>query len=171
VTRFRVLPAASSVSAQMRSSVHDLHAESRNLEGTIEGELEESGVPRFDAAHSARLQVSVDSMRSGSRLQDRELQRRLDPRRHPAIEVSVERAWQLDGHDRCRAAFRVTAHGRTQSYESDFQMRLEGDRLVVEGEHTFDMRDFDGSPPRVLALQVKPEVIVRARLVAGREVS
>jgi hypothetical protein len=50
-------------------------------------------------------------------------------------------------------------------------MRLEGNRLVVEGEHTFDMRDFDVRPPRFLALQVLPEVTVRARIVAGREVS
>jgi hypothetical protein len=155
----------------MRSSVHDLHAEGRALAGAIEGELDGSGVPRFVAAHGARLQLPVDSMKSGNRLQDMEIQRRLDPRKYPLIEVVVDRAWRLDGTDRCRAAFTVTAHGRTQSFEEDFRMQLEGRRLVVEGEHTFDMRDFDVNPPRLLTLKVNPEVTVRARIVAQREES
>jgi hypothetical protein len=63
----------------------------------------------------------------------------------------------------------VTAHGRTQSFEEDFQLRLDGPRLVMEGEHTFDMRDFNVKPPRFLTLKVEPEVTVRARIVADRE--
>jgi hypothetical protein len=48
-------------------------------------------------------------------------------------------------------------------------MRLEGRQLIVEGEHGFDVRDFDVSPPRILTLKVDPAVIVRARIVADRE--
>jgi hypothetical protein len=153
----------------MRSSVHDLHAETRSLAGTVEGELDDSGIPRFEAAHGARLQVPVGSMRSGNRLQDMEMQRRLDSRKYPYIEVVVDRAWKLDGGDGYRAAFRVTAHGRTQTSEANFRMRLEGRRLIVEGEHGFDVRDFDVSPPRILTLKVDPAVTVRARIVADRE--
>jgi YceI-like domain len=171
VIRFRVRPNASSVSTKMRSSVHDLHAETRTLAGTIDGELDSDGIPKFDAAHGARLQVPIQSMRSGNRLRDMEMQRRLDPRRHPYIEVVVDRAWQLDGSDKYRAAFRVSAHGRTQAFEENFQMRLQGRRLIVEGEHAFDMRDFDVSPPRFLTLKVDPAVTVRARIVADREES
>ena len=57
MTRFTVLAAESSVSTQMRSSVHKLHAESRELTGSIEGELDPDGAPRFEAAHGARLEV------------------------------------------------------------------------------------------------------------------
>ena len=63
---FRVLTAASSVSTRMRSSVHDLHAETRAVAGAIEGELDGNGIPQFEAAHGARLQVPVESMRSGN---------------------------------------------------------------------------------------------------------
>jgi hypothetical protein len=83
--------------------------------------------------------------------------------------VIVDRAWPLNGDGGCRAAFRVTAHGRTQSFEEGFRMRLEGGRLVIEGEHSFDMRDFDVKPPRFLTLKVEPEVTVRARIVADQE--
>lgn len=169
MTRFRILPASSSVSTEMRSSVHRLHAETRSLGGTIEGEFDENGKPRFELPHRARIEVPIDSMRSGNRLQDMEMHRRLDPRKFPLIEVIVDRAWPLEGDARGRATFRVTAHGRTQSFEEGFRMRLEGRRLVIEGEHTFDMRDFDVKPPRFLALKVEPEVTVRARIVADRE--
>jgi hypothetical protein len=155
----------------MRSTMHDVHAESREVTGSIEGELDESGAPRFEVAHLARLRVPVESMHSGNRLQDMGMRRRLEPRRYPVIDVAVDGPWQVDGGSSCRAAFRVTAHGRTQSFEEDFLMRLEEGRLVLEGEHTFDMRDFDISPPRLLALRVQPAVTVRARIVADREAS
>jgi len=151
--------------------MHPITAETRALVGTIVGELDENGVPRFELEHGARLQLAVETMKSGHRLQDMEMQRRLHPRKYPLIEVVVDRAWRLDGTDRCRAAFRVTAHGRTQSFEEDFRMRLEGRRLIVEGEHTFDMRDFDVNPPGFLTLKVDPEVTVKARIVAEREAS
>ena len=48
-------------------------------------------------------------------------------------------------------------------------MQVEGRRLVIEGEHTFDMRDFDVNPPNFLALKVHPEVRVRARIVAEQD--
>ena len=48
-------------------------------------------------------------------------------------------------------------------------MRLEGRRLVLEGEHTFDMRDFDVNPPGFLTLKLDPGVTVQARIVADRE--
>jgi hypothetical protein len=169
VTRFRIVPASSSVSTETRSSVHSVHAETRTLAGSIEGELDGEGLPRFEAPHGARLQVQVDTMRSGNRLQDMEMQRRLEPRRHPFIEVVVDRVRRLDGDGRCRATFKVTAHGRTRTFEEDFGLRLEGRRLVVQGEHTFDMRDFDVKPPRFLTLKVEPKVTVRARIVADRE--
>jgi hypothetical protein len=153
----------------MRSSVHRLHAETRSLGGTIEGEFDENGKPRFEVPHCGRLEVPIESIRSGNQLQDMEMRRRLEPRRHPLIEVIVDRAWPLNGDGGCRAAFRVTAHGRTQSFEEGFRMRLEGGRLVIEGEHSFDMRDFDVKPPRFLTLKVEPEVTVRARIVADQE--
>jgi hypothetical protein len=168
VTTFKINP-GSLVSTEMRSSVHGLHAETRALTGSIQGELDGEGLPRFEAPHGARLEVPVESMRSGNRLQDMEMRRRLEPRKHPLIEVIVHRAWRLEGDGRCRAACTVTAHGRTQSFEEDFRLLLEGGRLTVEGHHTFDMRNFDVKPPRFLALKVEPEVTVTARIVADRE--
>jgi hypothetical protein len=59
VTRFRIIPASSSVSTETRSSVHSVHAESRALTGSIEGQLDEDGLPQFEAPHHVRIQVPV----------------------------------------------------------------------------------------------------------------
>jgi hypothetical protein len=108
-------------------------------------------------------------MKSGTRIQDMEMLRRLDVRRYPLIDVVVDRAWQVDGTSRFRASVQVTAHGRTRTFEEDFSLRLEGRRLVVEGEHHFDMRDFDVNPPGLLGIKVHPEVRIRARIIAEQE--
>jgi hypothetical protein len=169
VTRFRLVPAGSTIFTEMRSSMHPINAETRALVGTIEGELGDDGVPRFELDHGARLQLAVETMKSGHRLQDMEMQRRLDVRRYPQIEVVIDRAWQANRPGRYRASVKVIAHGQTRSFEEDFSMSVEGRRLVIEGEHTFDMRDFDVNPPNFLALKVHPEVRVRARIVADQD--
>jgi hypothetical protein len=153
----------------MRSSLHPVHSETRGLTGVIEGELSGEGVPRLDLKHGARLELPAESMKSGNRLQDMEMLRRLDVRRFPSIEVVVDRAWQLNGGSRFRASVRVTAHGRTRIFEEDFSLHFDGRRLVVEGEHFFDMRDFDVNPPGVLGFKVQPQVRIRARIVADQE--
>jgi hypothetical protein len=39
----------------------------------------------------------------------------------------------------------------------------------LDGQQTFDMRDFGMNPPRILTLRVHPEVTVRVAIVASRE--
>ena len=41
--------------------------------------------------------------------------------------------------------------------------------ICLEGEHTFDLRDFAFEPPRILMLRVYPEVTVKVRVVARAE--
>lgn len=149
--------------------MHPIHSETRALTGVIEGDLSEEGVPRFELKHGARLELPAESLKSGNRIQDMEMLRRLDVRRYPLIDVVVDRAWQVDGTSRFRASVLVTAHGRTRTFEEDFSLRLEGRRLVVEGEHHFDMRDFDVNPPCFLGIKVHPQVRIRARIIAEQE--
>jgi len=139
------------------------------VRGLIEGDFDEAGRPRLDVAHGAWVEIPVEAIRSGSRLADVEMRRRAEARHFPTIRFEVSRAWAVDGTERLRAALAVTAHGRTRPIEEDFVLRLDGELLVVEGEHTFDMRDFGVSPPRIFTLEVDPKVRVRLRLVAEEE--
>jgi YceI-like protein len=169
VSRFRILPGRSSVETEVRSSLHPIHAQSHDVRGLIEGEFDEAGRPLLDRPHRAWVEIPVETIRSGSRINDLEMQRRADVRRYPVIRFEVDRAWSVDGTDRLRAALAVTARGRTRSIEEDFSVHVDGRELVVAGEHRFDMRDFGMNPPRILTLKVDPQVRVRLRLVAEEE--
>jgi polyisoprenoid-binding protein YceI len=150
--------------------VHPIHGRATELSGAIEGEFDGDGRPLLDRPHGGWVEIPVEAIRSGNRINDLEMQRRAEVRRYPTIRFEISRAWPVDGSaDRYRAAVSVTAHGRTQSIEEDFGMRRDGRRLVLEGRHTFDMRDFGVNPPRILTLKVDPQVKVDVRLVAEEE--
>ena len=169
MTRFRVVPGSSSVDTEVRSSVHPIHGRATELRGVIEAEFDGDGRPLLDQAHSGWIEVPVEAIRSGNRITEIEMQRRADVRSYPNIRFELDRAWRVDGSDRYRAALSVTAHGRTHSIEEDFSLRRDGRRMILEGRHTFDMRDFGVNPPRILTLKVDPEVRVSVRLVADEE--
>lgn len=165
MARYRIV-AGSRIETDMTSNVHPIHAAAERVSGVIEGVIEAGGGPDFEAPHNARVEIPVESMQSGNRLQDMEMQRRIDARQFPTIVITVNRAWKVAGDGRTRARFEVEAHGRARPYEGDFSLRVDGRRLTVEGEHTFDMRDFGVDPPRFLGLKMDPEVNVKVRLEA-----
>jgi polyisoprenoid-binding protein YceI len=164
VTRFLVAP-GSSIDTEVRSSIHLIHGRATELRGVVEGEFDGDGRPRFEQPHGGWVEVPVEAIRSGNRLTELEMQRRAEVGRYPTIRFEVSRAWAVDGADRYRAAVSVTAHGRTQVFEEDFRFRRDGGRLVLQGQHTFDMRDFGVNPPSILTLRVEPQVTVSVRLV------
>ncbi len=171
MTRYRIDPGRSHVETLMTSNVHPIHAKAQNLSGVIEGELDADGKPDFGRPHRARIHLPVEALASGNRIQDLEMQRRMEARKHPSIDIDVKRAWSHDGNGSggSRAAFEVQAKGQSRPYEEDFSMRAEGNRLVIEGEHRFDMRDFGVNPPRFFTLKVDPEVTVKVRIEAEED--
>jgi polyisoprenoid-binding protein YceI len=154
---------------EVRSSLHPIHSQTSELSGEVKGEFDAGGRPRLDLPHGGWVEIPVGAIKSGSRLNDTEMQRRAEVGRYPKIRFEVTRAWPLDGTGRYRASVDVTAHGQTRRIEEDFALRGDGRRLVLEGEHIFDMRDFGVNPPRIFTLKVEPEVRVRVRLVADEQ--
>lgn len=160
------MPGRSSLETETKSNVHPIHASATRLDGFIEGEVGPDGRPDFELPYKARLEVPLAAMGTGNRLQDMEMQRRMKAREHPVIRVDLIRAWNLGPDGMCRASFQVTARGRSRSYEENFSLSASGGRIVVEGQHAFDMRDFGVDPPRFFAMKVEPEVKVRLRIEA-----
>jgi polyisoprenoid-binding protein YceI len=166
VKRFRLVPGSSSIDTVVRSSVHPIHGRATELTGLVEGEFDGDGRPLLDLPHRGWVEMPVEAIRSGNWLTEAEMQRRAEVGRYPTIRFEVSRAWPLDAVDRYGAAVSVTAHGRTRAFEEHFRLRRDNGRLVLDGQHTFDMRDFGVSPPRILTLKVHPQVTVSVRLVA-----
>lgn len=170
MARFRVVSRDSPVTIDAVSTMHPVHATSTQLTGTIEVELDGSGAVDLASPHAAHLVLPVESLSSGHGVQDREMRRRLDTKRHPTITVDVAEATPADG-GRLRASARVTVRGQTEALDGEVSLSVDGDRLVVEGEKRVDMRTFGIDPPRLLILKVEPEVTVRVRITADRESS
>ena len=114
--------------------------------------------------------LMVERLSSGNRLEDRELRRRIDTRRYPTIEgrLTEMRPSGRDGRYVVRGD--LTLRGVTHSYQDEMTISEVDDRtLRLEGQSTFDIRDFGMEPPRILMLKVDPEVAVKVALVATKE--
>ena len=119
--------------------MHPIEGRATELTGTLDVEVADGVVTGL---HSGRLEVPVRSLRSGNPLEDGELQRRVEARRFPVIVGEVRNATALDG-GRLRVDGDLTFHGVTQSVTGEVRIATEGDRVVLEGEHVFDVRRFD----------------------------
>jgi polyisoprenoid-binding protein YceI len=169
VSRFRAVPEESRFWAQLDSNLHPVEVKAAGIYGFIEAHFNGDGKLDQAAPHKAQLAFWVEDLNSGNELRDVEMLRRMNARSHPAIEWTVKKVSVLDG-GRCRAAGDVTVHGRTRSFEDDFDISVAQGLLVVEGEHEFDMRDFGLVPPRFFWLWIEPRLKVGVRVVA-RQVS
>jgi polyisoprenoid-binding protein YceI len=143
--------------------VHAIHGRATELSGTVEVDVVDG---RAGSAFAGHLEVPVKRLRSGNPLNDAELQRRVDVRRYPTIVGEVRSAAPLGDDGRFRVEGDVTFHGVTRAVTGELHVAVDGDRLIIEGEHVFDIREYGVKPPRILMLRVEPEVTVRIRLVA-----
>jgi polyisoprenoid-binding protein YceI len=90
-----------------------------------------------------------------------------DARRFPTIrgEMTHMKKGGGDGHYRVRGD--LTFHGVTRSVEGDITISSsDGHSLVIEGEQTFNIRDYGVEPPKILLLKVHPDVKVRVKVFA-----
>jgi polyisoprenoid-binding protein YceI len=170
VTRFRVIPEQSQLWIEARSSLHPIHGEGTGIQGEAELEVSDGKID-LSAPLKARIELPVERLRSGNALQDMEMRRRIEAQKYPTIIGELVKATALSQPNRYRLQGDLTFHGITRRLEADVGATLDGQRVLrVEGEYVLDVRSFGVTPPRILGLQVYPEVKVRFRVVAeGRK--
>jgi polyisoprenoid-binding protein YceI len=169
LTRYRILPERSQLWAEARSSLHPIRIETTGFRGYVEVELEGERL-KPDAPVSAQVELGTERLETGIGLYDRELERRLEVRRHPWIKGTVQEVTALDSAGRYLVRGELSFHGVTRSLTGEVTIRVGGDRTIeVEGEKELDVRDYGLEPPRLLMLRVYPEILVRGRVVAERE--
>ncbi|MGH3645996.1 MAG: YceI family protein [Micromonosporaceae bacterium] len=163
VVRYRIVPERSRVWIEARSSLHPIHGEATGLEGELKLRYA-SGRLVTDPPPVLRLTLPVERLGSGNPLNDLQLRRVVHADRYPTISgeaTSVEPYG--DGY---RVTGELTFHGVTRTVTDEVSVTPDGDGLVIEGAHEFDITDFGVSPPRILMLRVHPDVTVRIRAVA-----
>lgn len=167
--RFKILPELSTFAADARSSLHPIHVEASGLEGWFDTGIRGSSIDP-DVAGRACVELAVDLMRTGNRLYDRELERKLEVRKFPTIVGEVRSLRSGSAADRYWIDGEVRVRGVSRPVETEVTIRLLDDgALRIRGEHEFDVRDFGLDPPRFLMIRVHPEVRVRCSIVAEQE--
>jgi polyisoprenoid-binding protein YceI len=154
---------------EARSSLHPIHGEGKGLEGVVEAAVTD-GRLALNGDTVIRLELPVDQLKSGKAMEDAELLRRIDARKFPKIRGVTTEIKEIDA-GRYRVSGDLTFHGVTRAVEGEVSVSMpDGDgTIVLEGEQTFDIRDFGVKPPKILMLKVHPDVKVRVRVVAEQE--
>ncbi len=164
--RFDVLPERSVVLIEARSTVGPISFGAIGLTGHVEVDVRGDAI-RAGPATNAHLEIAVDGLRSGNSLYDAELLRRIDARRFPTASVALRDCSAIGVGDRYRLAGELTFHGVTRTLQGTVEVEVRAEeRLVVTGDHVFDIRDFDIASPTVLMLRIYPDVRVRLHVEA-----
>ena len=170
MTRYSIVPDRSQVWIDARSNVHPIHSSTSGLEGYVDLDLEPSGTIDFANTPSGRLSLSVDRLKSGNRMEDRELQKRIDARKFPRIEGQLEQISPNGSDDGYRVSGEVTFRGVSRPHEDSMDISPVDDKTIrLAGTSSFDIRDFGMQPPKVLLLKVEPEVQVRVEIFAVKD--
>ena len=167
MTKFSIDPAQSRIDIEAKSSLHPIHGSATGVEGHIEVEIGPDGID-LSVTPKAHIELPVERLSSGSALQDMEMRRRVEAKKYPVIVAEPAEVKPLDPPGRYRVWGDLTFHGVTRRIPADVTAALDGARLTVEGGCAMDVRAFNVTPPRLLGLQVHPDVKVRIRLVAER---
>ena len=149
-----------------KSSVHPIHGEIHDVRGEAVVEVRDGEIA-LDPRPSGYIEVDVDQLKSGNKLEDMELRRRVEAKKYPTMRYDLQEA--TGGPKDFKVTGSLTFHGVTQPFPEEARARIENGTLYVEGEHTFNIEDFGVKAPKILKLQVYPDVRIVARLV-GKEV-
>jgi polyisoprenoid-binding protein YceI len=170
VARYRIDPERSTVSIDARSSLHPIHSTTNGLEGYVDLELEPDGAVDLTVKPAAQLSLPVTRLSSGNRMEDRELQKRIDARRYPTINGVLEQMEGAVSRGSYRVSGEVTFRGVSRSHEDEMTIHAVDEQTIeMAGTSRFDIREFGMEPPRILMLRVDPEVAIRVDIIAVKE--
>lgn len=156
MTRYDVVAGESEVWVEAASSLHAITGRADGLRGWVD--LEGTTIT------GARIELDAERLRWGNPLLDRETRRRIDAARHPMI---VGTMTAMDSNDDRSAGLRGTIafHGVEREVSGSVVVTTPtADAVVIEGEQTFDVRDWSLEPPRLLMLKVDPHIRVAIRV-------
>jgi polyisoprenoid-binding protein YceI len=151
------------------SNVHSIRARADGLQGYVDLESYGSGHVDLNAEPAGRISFAVSRLTSGNRLEDRELQKRVDSRRYPTIDGLLTGMASSGGDGGYRVSGDLTFRGVTRHCEGDMTVEFVTEETVtLAGASTFDIRDFGMQPPKILMFKVEPTVHVRVEILAER---
>jgi polyisoprenoid-binding protein YceI len=170
VARYHIAPERSYVWIDARSNVHPIHSTTDGLEGFVDVTLSPEGTVDVAAPVAGTLSLTVDHLSSGNRMEDRELQRRIDSRRYPKIEGTLQKIALSEEKESYLVGGDIAFRGVSRHHEDMMSITSVDDQTIrLAGKSSFDIREFGMEPPRILLLKVEPEVEIRVEIFATKE--
>jgi hypothetical protein len=171
MTRFLLVDESCELTATARSTLHPVRAVSP-LSGWVEATVID-GKLLPGAPVTARLELPLATLRVDNPLLGREVDRRLEAKRHPLVIAEVDGVTaEVDaatgaGTGHYRVEGQLTLHGARRPLGGTARLRVgPGGELAVAGRTHLDIREFGLRPPSMLGLSVQPEVDVELRILA-----
>jgi polyisoprenoid-binding protein YceI len=169
-SRYVVQPAATTLDFEAKSSLHPLHGKASQLTGFLDARRED-GALALDPPPQMHVEFAVERLVSGNAMQDKEMWKLLDSKRHPVVRADL-RDLRPSGGNRSEyaASGEITLYGHVRKYDGSLSIVCGGDDddddITVDGSLKVDIRDFGIKPPRFLMFSVQPVVNVRLHLIA-----
>jgi polyisoprenoid-binding protein YceI len=168
--RFEVSSADSSLTFYAASPTQSAYGKTTELSGFFELAWNADGSVAVEPAAIMHVEFKVESLRTGNELQDREMWKLIDSKRFPKIAGDLRALSGGAVRGRYSAAGQITLAGLARTYEGEFRLDREPQRVALDGEVKIDVRDFGLKPIKLLVLGVAPLVRVRLHLVAMKAV-
>lgn len=166
---YRIVPERSQLAILARSSMHPIALRADRLDGWLDLALEDDGRVDLTASRSAHVELPVNALRSGNAFEDAELLRLVGAARYPMIGADLTEMKESGGDGRYLVRGALTFREVSRTYQDMVTVvQVDQRTLRLEGESSFDVRDFGLEPPRILLLKVEPEVRVTLSIVAER---
>lgn len=166
--RLDVVSADSSLTFYATSPTQSAYGKTTELTGSIDIAWNADGTVAAEPPARMHVEFKVESLRTGSDLQDREMWKLIDSKRFPKIAGDLREICPGAVRGRYTAAGQVTLAGLARRYEGEFRFERDGKLATLDGELKIDVRDFGLKPMKLLVLGVAPLVTVRLHLVAAR---
>jgi DNA-binding PadR family transcriptional regulator len=166
ILRYELVAERSALLIEARSSVGPITFGAIGLSGSLEARVRDGGISA-DPSPRAHLEVPIAELRSGNRLYDAELLRRVDARRFPVVTLDLDECVRVGTGDRYNLVGRIGFHDVTRTIGGGVSITMPSAGVVrVSGEQSFDIRDFGIASPTVLMLRIYPAVSVRLQVEA-----
>jgi hypothetical protein len=164
VAHYRVDSAASRLTVQARSKIHDTSTTFSRITGEVDADPDLLG-----SSPSASFTVHMGSFDSGSWMKNKKLEKDLDLDRHPEAVFEL-RALQdvvraADGAFTATAVGAIRYRGREVTVNVAGRGRVDARGIEATGSFDLDIRQVGMQPPKFLMFKVDPEVTIEVTLV------
>jgi hypothetical protein len=165
VAHYLVDSAASRLTVQARSKIHD----TATVFSKITGEVEADPDALAEHGASARFIVHMASFDSGSWMKNKKLEKDLDLDRNPEAGFELRELRDVvraaDGGFTATAVGSIRYRGREVTVQVAGRGRVDARGIEARGSFDLDIRQVGMQPPKFLVFKVEPEVTIEVTLV------